>query len=96
MTVRYMIVTDELDATTTHQVVATLDDARNELAGYAPWPSRPDHAAEWTATGDFADAVRAMDASGGTITLPDGRTITVTPVVWRARGYVRASEVAAA
>jgi hypothetical protein len=70
MTVRYMIVTDECDGTTTYQVVAKLADADNR----------------------FVRACVAELREGGKLTVND-TTFTVTPVVWRARGYVRASDV---
>jgi hypothetical protein len=87
MTVRYMIVTDELDGTTTHAVVATLDEAQAVAAGIV------DRDGDDIRLDRFHYAINHLPRTGGTITLPDGRTVTVTPVVWRARGYVRASDV---
>jgi hypothetical protein len=90
MTVRYMIVTDELDGTTTHAVVATLDEARevaHQLVGAS---------GSWPRVCGAVQVAKNLRATGGIITLLDNRTITVTPVVWRARGYVRADALALA
>lgn len=66
--------------TVTSRAVATLDEARNELAGYCPVPEHPGRA---LAHDDPAcvvlDQIKALTEFGGTVGLPDGTVIEVIP-----------------
>jgi len=64
------------------RAVATLDEARNDLAGYCPVPEHPGRPiGEKHPAATFADSVRNLPESGGTIgPLPDGTVIEVEQV----------------